>query len=190
MLRRSRSFDLLVFSVSAAAGDRGAEPEAPEVWQELKDGHWQLVRTEWRNALERLGKNQIRVEQENNGNKNPDFPIPLATSEEITPRPITPTFGYTKAPTQCRFVASRRRPSRRLLVTSRREVSWVLAARRGLGDSERLGRMSVIIVMRRSFTLNWRHEGGSLVFQRRRLVGRGGCGRPYYSSGPSLRTVV
>ena len=78
MLRRSRSFDLLVFCVSAAAGDRGPEPEAQEVWQELEDGQWQLVRTEWRNALERLGKNQIRVEQENNGAENPGFAIPLA----------------------------------------------------------------------------------------------------------------
>ena len=39
----------------------------------------------------------------------------------ITPRPITPTFGYRGEPTQCRFVASRR-PPRRLLVTSRGDV--------------------------------------------------------------------
>ena len=31
---------------------------------------------------------------------------PARTSEVITPRPITPTFGYRDAPTQCRFVAS------------------------------------------------------------------------------------
>ena len=43
------------------------------------------------------------------------------TSEVITPRPITPTFGYTNAPTHCRyrFVASRR-----VVETSLGGVSW------------------------------------------------------------------
>ena len=34
--------------------------------------------------------------------------------EVITPKPISPTFDYTKATPQCRFLASRR-PPRRLL---------------------------------------------------------------------------
>ena len=49
------------------------------------------------------------------------------TSEVITPRPITPTFGYRGEPTQCRFVASR--------ASGSRGVSWwcVVETSRGRG---------------------------------------------------------
>ena len=73
------------------------------------------------------------------------------TSEVIIPQPISPTFGYTKE-----------KPPHKL-------GSWLHDVRRGVSlwrpDSERPCRVSVYIALRRSLSLNWRHEDGNFDLQ-------------------------
>ena len=103
MLRRSCSLQFLVFCVSAAAGDRGptsdgGEPEEQDVvWQEeLKDGHWQLVGTEWSIILNRLAKMHDVVVREHSGNENPPISILTHTRNfTLTCRPPSPNGDPT-----------------------------------------------------------------------------------------------
>ena len=72
---------------------------------------------------------------------------------KLPPADHSPARLYKRgAPGRCSSVASRRPPGRLVLTT------------RGDFDPQwrRSCRMSVIIVMRRSLALNWRHEGGYL----------------------------